>query len=239
MQVADDGELGAAEREKAGPKGQGVDRPCSKDGNAAGGSSGGAASGSKATPFAQACQTAEVIPLAVRSEIEAEIAGHFARVTGEVGRIYPEHLCMQWAFATAFTLQNWGFESCVNAGSARFLAVPGALDDGKSPTHLSYDWQGMSRDEIDARYLSLGILPEMHVWAAVPEFGLIVDMTTRFVPVVAAKHGVRWLAEKPPACLWACALSELPDGWSYNPSREASELAYELFEDSVKRRVGK
>lgn len=169
-----------------------------------------------------------------RRAIEAAAIKRFDRLAGFVSSTSREHMCLHWAFATALALGDFGYDACVNAGSAEFLAVPDEFDNGIDPTHFSYHWQNESREEIERKYLSAMILPEMHVWAAVPSERLIVDMTTQFLPRLSARAGVPWRAPEPPVCLWASTLGDLPPKWSYSASQAASELAYALIERLTK-----
>ncbi len=95
---------------------------------------------------------------------------------------------------------------------------PKAQDDGKRPTHFSYEWSPW-REESQAA-LKLGLLPEIHVWVGLPDRNEIVDFSTKFFREQAAVEGLDWRTAPPPDFLW-CAPADLPAGVVYTPNLDA------------------
>ena len=135
--------------------------------------------------------------------------------------------CLHWSVSTALSLQVHGFRSCINAGTANFQA-----NDNPAPlaTHVGHFWQGLLPEIIEKRYIARGVLPEMHCWAVVPDLGLIVDPTTRFLTQLADDCGLPWTKPEPPNCF--CG-DVPPDGWFYKPYIEACVLANRLAKSLV------
>lgn len=132
--------------------------------------------------------------------------------------------CLYWAAAVMMAGKEHNRKLILQAGSASFLFLKQEEDDGKSPTHFSYMWEG------NTRFVHMGgnniSLPEMHIWCADVERKEVVDLTTRFLKEDTLAAGFRWTAADPPRYLWN---SKLPKGWAYQPNREATMLAYGLM----------
>ena len=139
----------------------------------------------------------------------------------------PHRQCLRWALATMLALNEQGIRAGINAGSASFLAVPPELDDGVSPTHLSFFWQN-EKHSVES-VAALNHLPEIHVWTVIPDHNLIVDISSQWMHIVAAECGIKWFMP-PPAIMWG----ELPGGWMYEPSVTACALAYQLAADILR-----
>lgn len=157
------------------------------------------------------------------------------------GLPHPEsNLCILWAFAMAKALRNHGYKrAAINAGTANFRMVDPALDDGISPSHYSYEWD--DRLDFDTAVYRLVVgrtLPEIHAWAVIPEEQMIVDATTRYLPILAATAGFEWRTAPPPTTLWATA-ETLPDGWIYKPYEAATKLAYYVLGDRTAKVVSR
>jgi hypothetical protein len=76
--------------------------------------------------------------------------------------------------------------------------------------------------------MSLGNLPEMHVWIGILDRQEIVDFTTRYLKAAAADHGMAWTADDPPPYLW-CPASATPDWVVYKPNKEATLYACNIL----------
>jgi hypothetical protein len=99
--------------------------------------------------------------------------------------------------------------------------MPEHLDDGVASTHFSYVFEP---DEAMKRF-RLGLLPEMHCWAAIlGDDPAIVDLTTRFVVQNATEAGITWLAAHPPRYVWATS-DTLPAESVYKPHPIAIAIA--------------
>ena len=131
------------------------------------------------------------------------------------------------------------------AGEAYWPCLDDAHDDGVSPNRFGYSWEPDSPQH-HAR-LAQDVLPEMHIWAGFgrgpiqqDEHGsfigptVMVDMTTGSWPVQCrALLGRPWHAPSPPDHFWGCP-SQLPQGVTYRPHREAGQLAQALLLNIVR-----
>ena len=139
--------------------------------------------------------------------------------------IEPSRGCLLWAGAAALALCEAGERAVINAGTAMFAAVPESEDDGTADTHVSYVW-----DDVLGERLAAAGLAEVHVWAALPGRGEIIDLTTRYLPERAREYGLEW---RTPVLeyFWG---SELPERWIYHPSEVAMKWAHEGLEVLVR-----
>ena len=136
--------------------------------------------------------------------------------------------CLYWAKAACIRLRDAGHNAQLQAGTAAWRRVPEHLDDGIVDTHFGYEWNADS-PEIEAALLA-GRLPEMHVWAAIPERNQIIDMTTGFqVEQCSEMLGMDWPAEHPPDWLWIDCDKIGGTGFVYEPCVEAIRLSYGLL----------
>lgn len=139
----------------------------------------------------------------------------------------PAQACLYWAHYTVEVLKALGIRAIIQAGSASWPRVRPDQDDGTTPTHLTYAWEPNS--VTTKTRLAAGVMPEMHVWAAIPDRGEIIDMTTRYWPKQCLLIQERdWPGEKPPTYFWGTA-EELPDGVIYAPDMKAIALALHLL----------
>lgn len=154
-----------------------------------------------------------------------------ARIVALAEQLHRDHLvgdahvpgsCLHWTMAVIDAAARNGLRLIPQAGSASFQRLPRYLDDGAPTTltHFSYEWHGGDVTKLPDGRL---ILPEIHVWAADPARGEIVDLSTRHLAEMCeTTAGLPWLDVAPPPYLWS---RELPAGWLYQPNREATELA--------------
>ncbi len=126
--------------------------------------------------------------------------------------------CLYWALTGMGILLSHGFRALIQAGSMSWPILPPHLDDGKQPTHFTYEWSPW-REESQAA-LKLGLLPEIHIWIGLPDQNELVDFSTKWLPQQAAREGLTWKTEPPPNFLW-CGPSDLPAGVVYKPNMEA------------------
>jgi len=154
------------------------------------------------------------------------------RIVALAEQLYRRHLvgdehvpgsCLYWTMAVIDAAGRNGLRLIPQAGTAAFQRLPAHLDDGAETTltHFSYEWHG--GDGLVALPDGRTVLPEIHVWAADPAKGEIVDLSTRHLAEMCRlSTGMPWLEAAPPRFLWA---RQLPAGWHYAPNREATELA--------------
>ena len=144
---------------------------------------------------------------------------------------HPEAACLYWAAcASSYLSRKYRVRTILQAGTMQWPCS--ATDDGVSPTHFSYMWEPdslMTKSMFEA-----GLMPEMHVWAAIPSENEIVDLTTRYLVQQAKKRAaLAWTAPPPPDFLWARA-DQLPSGVVYRPDFAATMLATQLLAASAR-----
>ena len=126
--------------------------------------------------------------------------------------------CLYWSLTLMGVLIEHGYRPLIQAGSMSWPIVKPGEDDGKNPTHFSYDWSPW-REESQAA-LKLGMLPEVHVWVGLPDQNELLDFSTKELPEQAAANGLTWRTKPPPDFLW-CKPSGLPEGVLYKPNLHA------------------
>jgi hypothetical protein len=157
------------------------------------------------------------VPLAERPRLAAEAARTAEFLVTLVGGD-PAAACLYYALAAAEALAARGERPVLQAGTHLWRCVASADDDGVSPTHVGYVWD--PSDAASAAALELGLMPEMHVWVALPDRREVVDLTTRHLPERARRLGLRWTEPQPPDYLWA-GVADLPDGARLLPDGRA------------------
>lgn len=134
-----------------------------------------------------------------------------------------EAMCLQHAVLTVEAIRARGHRAILQAGSAGWRFKAPELDDGNAPTHFSYVWDMTCPG--NQRALADGLLPEMHVWAALAEPPTIIDLTSKYWPAQARRlAGLEWTAELPPPFVWGVP----PAGARYMPVPAATFLALEF-----------
>ena len=135
--------------------------------------------------------------------------------------------CLYWADTVVNQLAARGISAIIQAGSLMWPRIRPEQDDGVSPTHFSYVWDAHS--PLTMSRVRQRLLPEMHVWAAIPMANEIIDLTTKFLPHQCKQIiGYDWPGDLPPDYLWA-TVAELPAGVIYDPSIEAIAVALLLL----------
>lgn len=134
---------------------------------------------------------------------------------------YREHCsCIIWAIATLFALSG---RALLQAGSCMWPRIRKEDDDGVIATHFGYEWHPNSQQTRER--IAAGLLPEMHIWAAIPSENQIIDLTTKFFPQQC--HSMLkwdWPGIEPPEYFWG-GPEDLPEGVLYRPSMDAIQLA--------------
>ncbi len=137
--------------------------------------------------------------------------------------------CLYWSLTLMGVLLKCGYRALIQAGSLYWPIVPPDKDDGKSPTHFSYEWSPW-REESRAA-LKLGLLPEMHVWVGLPDQNELLDFSTKHLPQQAEQEGLVWRTPAPPDFLWSSS-SDLPDGVVYKPRIDAIRFVLDRIQKS-------
>ena len=128
-------------------------------------------------------------------------------------------MCPYWALAVIEAGKKNGRNLVLMAGSMQWQFVPTHLDDGVSNNAFAYMW---SPNDARSRYaMSMGMLPEVHVFAGDPETQEIIDLSTRdFKRIAQNSFGFDWRTADPPRYVWA-KREDLPSDARYSIEPEA------------------
>ena len=153
----------------------------------------------------------------------------FETVCGKVQQLENRHYgsCLYYSHYLATQLFDLGKRVLIQAGSLQWPRILPSQDDGKCSTHFSYMWENI--DEKNRVAISRGVLPEMHVWCALPEEQELIDFSTGELPTQCEiTTPMKWTRIQPPKFFWGGA-KDIPEGVIYDPSYEASLLAMKLL----------
>jgi hypothetical protein len=135
----------------------------------------------------------------------------------------PSARCFYYGIRGVEILRKAGLPAVLQAGSCTWPRIRPEQDDGKIMTHFGYLWS--PHEPASQRALALGVMPEMHVWAADPEANEIIDFSTGFFPEQAkALVGMDWPGDPPPTYLWS-GPTTMPRGAQYEPNIDAIKFA--------------
>lgn len=146
-----------------------------------------------------------------------------------------EAACLYWAGIVCDELwSRYHVRTILQAGTMEWPCAAESSDE-HAPTHFGYVWEADS--SVTRAMIAQDLMPEMHVWAAIPSRNEIVDVTTCFL-IHQAKHRacIDWTAAPPPEFLWVLA-DQIPHGVIYHPDYEATKLAASMLARSRGRRV--
>ena len=136
-------------------------------------------------------------------------------------------LCIYWAAATVATLMKQGIRTAIQAGTAYWPRVPRNEWVTDDCAHFGYKWEGAS-SPLDQVSISMGNLPEMHIWAAILDTRELIDMTTWSWPAACKRMlGMDWQGSKPPNYFWA---NKPPAGVIYKVNLRATLYAFRVVE---------
>lgn len=108
------------------------------------------------------------------------------------------------------------------AGSAFWRRIAEADDDGAQDTHWGFQYDPSTLAPGDM----CGLPVEVHVWAAIPSLGEIIDISTRDWPKTCkASAGLDWPGPKPPDYMWL-KTTQPPKGAAYIGDQDATERAH-------------
>jgi hypothetical protein len=140
----------------------------------------------------------------------------FPEMRGKTGAC----LVLSWAVVEA--ARRHGVRLVLQAGSAYWPRVTDKTDDGDEPNVFEYRFEEHAPATV-ARVLA-GELPEMHVWAADPETGELVDLTYGDQPAQCLElAGLTWKAPKPSPYFWGTP-DRLPKLTSYEANVAAIQV---------------
>ena len=139
------------------------------------------------------------------AKMVAEIEKRISRLSNEPGQ------CLHIAHAAVSVLHKFDQYAVIQAGSLQWPRLRPEDDDGVVDTHFAYMWGGLTPESVVS--MAAGNLPEIHVWAGLPDEQIIVDFSTRYLTIAAASLGMAWTAPQPPKHLWCSARACRP-AWS-------------------------
>lgn len=143
----------------------------------------------------------------------------------DVSGILTQARCFFFAVHAIEAIREQGQRAILQAGNASWKRIPPEMDDGVSADAFGYVWS--PKDLSSQIAISLGGMPEMHVWAGILPAGEIVDMTTGFFPEQAKLLcDYDWPGKRPPKYFWDTP-DKLEFGY-YEPLAPATEYAVKL-----------
>lgn len=138
----------------------------------------------------------------------------------------PSARCFFYGVKTVLVLRQAGVRVILQAGSCQWPRIRPDQDDGVCATHFGYVWS--PREEPSRRAMRLGVMMEMHVWAADPEANEIIDFTSGFFPEQAKSiGGFDWPGDPPPPFFWG-GPNIMPPGAHYEANIDAIKYAFLL-----------
>jgi len=138
------------------------------------------------------------------------------------GGVDIDRVPLQWSVEVIKRLDEAGHRAIIQAGTASWKMVDDHLDDGIAPNEWGYTFQD---DGTETEQILMGIMPEMHVWVAIPDRSEIVDVMTGYQVERALEAGHRWRAPHPPDWLWCKTNDVAKCGAIYVPHRKAIKYA--------------
>ena len=136
--------------------------------------------------------------------------------------------CLYWTQAAMTALSKRGRRACLQAGSLHWRIVPESEDDGVSPTHFAYEWS--PRSQISSSAIARCQLPEVHIWAGLPDTNEIVDFSTGYLKKIAEDSlGLKWRTADPPQFVFG----KPPDDAIYHPNRESTLFVFNFIMEKM------
>jgi hypothetical protein len=168
-----------------------------------------------------------------------------AALVREDVKAYDEVMGLDPVFAAGRCLQHatFGIKRLLEAGRKDVLLQAGSMswpvvdvkdDDGKSPTHFTFQW---TDDDClptlmmlkDRKHDDPVRLPEIHVWIGLKDSGEVVDFSTYDLPRICESvtgGQVKWRGALPPDFIWSPLL---PDRVIYEAIPLACQCAMQLL----------
>lgn len=162
------------------------------------------------------------------------------RIAAELGANETSGSCLYWALAAILAARLNGVSLIPQAGTCYWPRVTPETDDGIEPDRFGYEWRGDPKTADRAADFDPGVtivLPEMHIWAADPKTGEVVDLAARLFPAQCKRiTGLDWKAPHPPEWFWGKG-EDTPPLTRYLANRDATLLANELMHDVLTRDI--
>ena len=157
-------------------------------------------------------------------ELRAAVAAEARQLLRRWETAHPGN-CLWSGAAAVTTCRVYGLRAVLQAGTA-FWQRTASMDF--TTNAFGYQWWGLQHPQTRER-LREGLLPEMHVWAALPSCGELVDVAAGDFPAQCQRLiGQPWELPSPPDVLWASAKT-MPREADYRPDLEAIAAALTLL----------
>jgi len=172
----------------------------------------------------------------IRNATKRMEAHYAAMPADEKGPI--DHYCLFWSWYVLDELRKINIKACLQGGSAFWRRIKQSEDDGIDP---SVDWGykfELSTATVNA--IASNLLPEMHVWVAIPSQNTIIDLLT---PIFKKRCLLEfpWTAPDPPEYLWhtVLELERLREHqvFFYEPDLQATQLAYLYIKEMMAQKL--
>jgi hypothetical protein len=146
---------------------------------------------------------------------------------------YGEHLadkgaCLYWTQCGMRVFKKHGRRAVLQAGTMLWQVL-NDITIPEVPTHFGYQWDPC--DEFSQEQMKRGLLPEIHIWIALPDENQIVDFSTgSFKKLCMEQHGLPWETPDPPEYFWGSPeeLAQLGQ-IAYWPNRQAIDFAWRFI----------
>lgn len=130
--------------------------------------------------------------------------------------------CLYWNQVAMRTLLVHGYKPVMQAGSMHWK-INHNPDPNVADT-FGYEWSPDTH--LSQSQIYNGLLPEVHIWAALPETGELIDFSTGSIKAVATERfGFIWDREDPPEFVWGAP----PPGTVYMPNRQAIAFVWRFI----------
>lgn len=137
--------------------------------------------------------------------------------------------CLFHAILAAQEFQKLGIKNKIQSGSMHYPIIDMALDDGKQPTHFSYQFESKMAYAMIAK----NMFPELHIWNYLPDTQELVDLTTCYIPRQTKEcTGLEFKGPISPDYIWS---KDLPKNVIYEPNIEADAITIILIENLIKQ----
>ena len=131
--------------------------------------------------------------------------------------------CLVWTYCTISVLTLHNIRSLIQAGTCLWPRMRKDQDDGKCLTHFGYVWSPNTKESEMA--VLTGHMPEIHIWTAIPDEQIIIDMSSGMFPYQCRELiDQDWPGDRPPRHFW-CNVNAIPEGVIYKSSIPAIKYA--------------
>lgn len=128
--------------------------------------------------------------------------------------------CLYWTQAGMNILLKHGKRPVLQAGD---MLWPCAVDTGSNNTHFGYEWSPHCPFSMEK--VRQGLLPEVHIWIALPDDGELIDFSTGYFKKIATENGLEWNLPDPPLFVWGVP----PSNTRYRPHIPAIDFVWRFI----------